>query len=46
MNNYNRVLFTDKDNESEIKRALETFFNFITSDILDYFKTLVNKYSV
>jgi hypothetical protein len=41
MNNYNRVLFTDKDNESEIKRALETFFNFITSDILDYFKTLL-----
>ena len=41
MNNYNRVLFTNKDNESEIKRALETFFNFITTDILSYLKTLL-----
>lgn len=41
MNDYNRVLFTNKDNKNEIKRALDTFFNFIIDDTLNYLNNLI-----
>jgi hypothetical protein len=42
MNEYNRVLFTNKDNTTEIKRALDTFFKFIIDDVLAYLIQLIN----